>query len=99
MDVIHRSKEKQELEARKEAEKRKLFIDDVKSVLGSRAGRNVLWRVIALGGIYRCPFHPSGSVTNLNVGRQQVSREVLDFILEADEEAYFQMRREQKETK
>lgn len=95
--------EQQKLAVKADAEAQKKLrerhLDDIRKVASTEHGRRVIWWVLSLGGIYRDPFNPSGSVTNLNIGKQQVARSVMSDLMEADEELFFQMQREQKEPK
>jgi hypothetical protein len=71
-------------------------MSDMVWALSTKQGRRVVWWILSIAGIYRDAFDHSGSVQSKNLGRQQIGREVLNAVLTADEEAYFQMMREQK---
>ena len=68
--------------------------DEMRCVLDLRAGRNVIWRILARCGVYHdAPLDPD-EAARFN-GRRSVGIKILEDILTADEKAYILMMREQ----
>lgn len=68
--------------------------NDMLFVLNSEQGRRVLWRILSHGGLYRSPYHHSGSQQNINIGMGEVSRWLLGQIVGVDEQKWLQMQTE-----
>lgn len=68
--------------------------NDLLFVLDSEQGRRVLWRVLSYGGLYRSPYHHSGSQQNINIGMGEISRWLLSEIVNVDEQKWLQMQSE-----
>lgn len=70
--------------------------EELREVLATCSGRAILWRVIALCGIYDAPpTHPQE--TFRHVGRQDVGRELQRIIFTSDFDAYMVMWQEAEE--
>lgn len=80
---------------RKDRQRRERFDDALRAVLAEASGRLVLWELLTRAGIYRSIWDPSARI-HYNAGRQDFGHELLASILEADEEGYLLMEREQR---
>jgi hypothetical protein len=71
---------------------------DLKAVLAMPQGRRFIWRLICHCSVFESIWHPSALI-HANAGRQDVGHFILVEVNEANEEALFQMMRENKEKK
>lgn len=90
---------KQVRDAGRRAKRRQQRFDDaLREVMASPAGRLVFgeheFGFVARAGVYRSVFHPSGSQTSYNAGRQDFGHEIVAELLRVDEAAYELMERE-----
>lgn len=85
-----KKKEKQRVDLRIEA-------DDLRAVLRTQAGRNVLSKILQRTAPLERTAVNSGSWTYFNEGVRSVGTDLLKEILEHAPEAYFQMKDEEKE--
>lgn len=81
---------------RKEKDKRKGEIEDLKVVLASKQGRRVLWRVLKHCKVFESIWDASSRIHH-NAGRQDTGHFIMAEICSADEESLFTMMREAKE--
>lgn len=81
--------------ARKERERETRFLDAVRSVLGTSAGRIMCWELLARAGIFRSIWENSARI-HYNAGRQDFGHELLAALLQADEARYLVMEQEQR---
>lgn len=71
--------------------------EDYRTVLGSSAGRNVLWDVLQKGGIYQTTFSGESPLTSaFKEGRRDFALGLLNTILTIEEGAYRIMQAEAK---
>lgn len=86
-----------------EPEEDRVFVQyqrDLKSVLDTEAGRNVMWALLERIGIFTEPF--CGEQTHqsaFEMGRRSVGRMMLAHILDADKDAYAKMLAEKMDAK
>lgn len=67
------------------------FEKDLKAVMNTPAGRNVMSEILEFSGVNRSPFHPSGQQMALNVGRQEVGRFLMALLMTHTRDLYFKM--------
>ncbi|HXD72176.1 MAG TPA: hypothetical protein VN628_00495 [Vicinamibacterales bacterium] len=79
--------------ARKEKDRARRDVDDVRAVLSSRQGRRFVWRVLKAAGLYRS-ITVEGSMIYALSGRRDFGLEVLDWVTGASRELYVQMESE-----
>jgi hypothetical protein len=72
---------------------RDLELDDLRKVLGTESGRRLLWRFIKHAGVHESIWEPSAAI-HYRAGKQDFGHFIESEILEANEEALFQMMRE-----
>lgn len=65
---------------------REKLLSDVRAVMRTEAGRNVLWHCMELGRIFADPF-TGNSETFFRLGEQKVSREIYLLVKTADIDA------------
>ena len=71
---------------------------DLKAVLAMPQGRRLLWRLLTHCSVFESIWHPSALI-HANAGRQDVGHFIMAEITEANEDALFQMMKENKEKK
>lgn len=82
--------------AKRESRKRERELTDIRSVLLTPQGRRFYWRVMESGAIFQDPFcGVDTNATNYRLGRQSISRDFLNDLMEASPDALAQMQREQ----
>lgn len=81
---------------RKEKDGLKTERDDVRSILETPYGKRFVWRLLAHCGLFESPFGIDERTTNLNIGRGDVGRFVLDQINDARPEALLEMMQDAK---
>jgi hypothetical protein len=79
---------------RKEKDRRKAELDDVRAVLSTVEGRRLLWRLMGWSGYLENPSHQRGDMTHQNIGRADAGRFILAEIMDADEQKYLLMQQE-----
>ena len=67
-----------------------ILLANVRDLLRTRSGQDVLWHILSLCGIYSTAF-TGNSQTFFNEGKRAIGLEVLDLINQADPEAYANM--------
>jgi hypothetical protein len=72
---------------------RKEFYADLRTVMGSRAGRNVMWRWLEQCGLFESITEQSSAIY-VKSGRRDVGLWLLAQLNEVDPELYFTMARE-----
>lgn len=85
-------------QANKEKLKRSNELAEMRSVLNTQAGRNLIWRYLDLCGVFKSSMSQSSQIY-FNEGRRDVGLKLLADITEANEESLIQMMRENKEKK
>lgn len=94
-DIIDNSKE--EAKHKKLDKKRERELSDIRFLVRTREGRRFIWKVLERGRVFVDPFAgDSTNGTHYNLGRQSISRDFLNDILEASPEALGQMQNEQR---
>lgn len=92
-DLIDHSKE--EAANKKLEKKRERQLSDIRRVLQLPEGRRLFWRVLEKGGVFRDAFaNENTNGTNYNLGRQSLSRDFLNDLLEAKPDALQQIQNE-----
>lgn len=85
----------------REAEKKERFsregeLNDLRKILGTKEGRRLLWRILEQCKVYSSIWEPSAKI-HYYAGRQDLGHFILAEIVAADDEAYIQMMRENKQ--
>lgn len=84
-----------EQKRRKKAErKRERELSDIRFVLQKPEGRRFIWRVIEEGKVFLDAYTPESNSTYYNLGRQSVSRNFLNDVLDAKPDSLSQMQQE-----
>jgi len=73
---------------------RKAQLDDLRTVLSTRPGRNLIWRMLSQAGIYQTPFGPDDRISNYNMGRHNYGMWLLAEVIEVDSAAWISMQQE-----
>ena len=95
MSLIDTSK--QDRQDKKSERKRKRELSDIRFVLKSPEGRRLYWRIMEMGQVFQNPFClDSTNGTNYNLGRQAISRNFLNDLLEACPDILIQMQQERE---
>jgi len=84
----------------KEAERKERFgrereLEDVRFILQTLQGRRLIWRYLALCGVFRTSF-TGNSHTFFNEGERNIGLKLLADVNEADPESYLKMMKESK---
>lgn len=83
---------------RSEAERaRRKELNDLKIVLSKPEGRRVFWRLLSHCNVYSSIFSTNNAMMAKNSGRQDVGHFIQAEIVEADENLYISMMKENKE--
>ncbi len=69
--------EHNDLAERERQRKLQQQIEDVKWLMNQKQGRRIVWRLLALAGVYQTSFNSSGSVTAFNEGKRNVGLVIL----------------------
>jgi hypothetical protein len=77
---------------------REAELNDLRVVLNTVHGRRVFWRLLGKFGLNQSVYHPSALI-HYKSGQQDAAHTLLAEICEADEEQYFQMMREARQSK
>lgn len=92
-ELIDNSKE--EAKHKKLDKKRERELSDIRRVLQLPEGRRLYWRIMEKGGVFRDAYAgDSSNGTNYNLGRQSISRDFLNDLLEADSKILTQIQDE-----
>lgn len=98
MDEIYQ----EEIEAAKKAEfiQRQKELDDIKKVLKTKYGRDFVWKILTHCNVFGSIWVPSAKI-HYNSGKQDLGHYLMAEIMEADEQLFFKMMKEnnEKETK
>lgn len=76
-------------------EKRKIELLELKKILTQKPVRDFLWRMLEQAGVFHSIWEQSARI-HYNAGKQDFGHIIMGEIQEADEEALFQMMRENK---
>ena len=91
-DTSNDEKKQKKSDRRREREN-----SDLRFVLKSPEGRRFVWRYMEKGKAFQDPFcFENTNSTHYNLGRQSISRDLLNDVLEAKPEVYEQMVNERK---
>ena len=94
-DLIDNSKEEKRLI--KGDKKRERELSDIRRVLQLPEGRRFYWRIMEKGAVFHDVFAGTDTNgTNYNLGRQSISRDFLNDMLEAKPDALAQMQQERE---
>lgn len=92
-ELIDTSKEEEKLKKRNKRREREL--SDIRRILQLPEGRRFYWRVLEKGGVFRDPYADTNTNgTNYNLGRQSISRDFLNDLLEAKSDGLAQLQDE-----
>lgn len=80
---------------RKDRERRKRELEDLKSVLTSLEGRRFIWRLLGHCKVFESIWHPSAQIHH-SAGKQDVGHFIMAEVVEADQEAFLRMMQEAK---
>lgn len=69
-------------------------IGDIRWLMSEERGRRLVWRLLAMTGVYRSSFNSSGSVMAFNEGQRNIGLKLVADIHEACPEQYTRMRKE-----
>lgn len=78
---------------RKDRDRRKRELDDLRDVLSTAPGRRLLWRLLGHCRVFESIWHPSALI-HANAGKQDVGHYIISEIVDANEDAYFLMMKE-----
>lgn len=82
---------------KKDKRRRERELSDIRFVLLSPEGRRFYWRIMAQGKIFLNPFSGEDTnTTNYNLGKQSLSRDFLNDLLEASPNSLSQLQNERK---
>lgn len=88
---------KDDAKIKKADRKRERELSDIRFILKSPEGRRLYWRIMEKGGVFRDGYAGTDTNgTNYNLGRQSISRDFLNDLLEADSKILTQMQDERK---
>lgn len=76
---------------------RRKEISDLKTVLSKPEGRRVFWRLLSHCNVYGSIFNQNNAIMSKNSGKQDVGHFIMAEIVEADENMYISMMKENKE--
>jgi hypothetical protein len=86
---------KEERKIKRLDKRRERELSDIRRVIQTPEGRRFYWRMMEKGGVFRDAFCGEDIyTTNYNLGRQSLSRDFLNDLLEADPNALKQMQDE-----
>ncbi len=68
--------------------------DDLKMVMSTPEGRRWMWTFLSGCSAYESVFHPSGSQTAWNSGRQDIAHTLMKQIIRANSDLYLLMQQE-----
>lgn len=79
----------------KEKERRRQEVEDIKWMMAHKAGRRIMWRLLAQAGVYRTSF-TGNSETFFREGRRDMGLFFLDEVHNHCPDAYVTMLKEQR---
>lgn len=92
-DIVDNSKE--EAKHKKLDKKRERELSDIRRVLQLPEGRRLYWKIMEKGGAFKDAYAGNDTNwTNYNLGRQSISRDFLNDLLEAKPDGLSQMQQE-----
>lgn len=77
-------------------ENRRQEADDFKWLMSDARGRRIVWRFLALTGVFRTPFTGKDSETNFQCGLQSIGQTILADVMEHSPEKFDIMLTEKK---
>ena len=86
---VSKSKTKAKLEEERQ-------VEELRVVLSTEGGRNVVWRMLSMAGMFNSPIGETNDIIR-SVGRPDMGREILGDIFTSDPNAYILMQQEAKE--
>ena len=86
---VSKRKTKAELERERQ-------VEELRVILSTEGGRNVVWRVLAMSQIFNSPPADTNDAFRM-VGRQDLGRELLNEIFTSDKDAFILMQTEGNE--
>lgn len=97
-EVVNAADPKQVKRAgRIEKEREASFLDGLREVMGTAAGRALVWQLIGRTKVYSSVFDRDAGVMAYLSGRQDVGHELLASAIECDATLYLDMEREARE--
>src|SRR4051812_23218730 len=79
--------------ARRDRDRERLYLDNLRGVMGDVHGRYVMWELLAKAGVFHSIYHPS-SLIYYNAGRQDFGHELMANLIAADPALYQCMEQE-----
>ena len=81
---------------RKEKFQNEIDLEDIRSVLSTKEGRRLLWRVMSKCLMFESFWHPNSEYLHYRSGRYEIGCFIRDQIIKANEEAFLLMMKENK---
>lgn len=91
-ELVDNSKE--EAKHKKLDKKRERELSDIRRILQLPEGRRLYWRMMEKGGAFKDAYATDTNGTMYNLGRQSISRDFLNDLLEAKPDTLTQMQQE-----
>jgi hypothetical protein len=81
---------------RTDALKQRQAVEDLKWLVAHKPGRRLAWAWMARAGVFRNPFHTSGSLMAAQCGEMKMGQALLAEIMEHAPDAFLTMLKESK---
>ena len=78
---------------RKEKDRRRQEVEDLKEILSTKSGRRFIWRLLEHCKVFESIWHPSALI-HYNAGKQDVGHFIMAEIISADTSAFQKMMEE-----
>ena len=75
----------------KEEKELALLHSNVRTVLQSSQGKELIWHILSLCGVYDNPIAGDALQTGHNIGRQTIGKELIELMVDADARAYINL--------
>lgn len=93
---LYGAEDARELQKEVHEENRRQEADDFKWLMTDARGRRIVWRLLALTGVFRCPYAGEDSATNFQSGQQSIGQTILADVMEHTPEKFDTMITEKK---
>ncbi len=93
---LYGGEETRELHKQIAEENHRQEADDFKWLMSDARGRRFVWRLIAITGVFRCPYAGEDSATNFQSGQQSIGQTILADVMEHTPEKFDTMITEKK---
>jgi hypothetical protein len=87
------SRKQNDYAARVEKDRAELLRSSIQAVMGTTAGRLLMWELLERAGVYQSIWTPNAEI-HYRAGRQDFGHELMALLTDANEELYEQMARE-----